>query len=94
MNFMQQGLICPVAETEKVPRTSPIVLVSKRNKHKSDVTRITREHSLTSFRFCCDFRYLNLQTTDYRYAAPDSRDLTESFTTRTPNVITALDLSS
>ena len=46
------------------------------------------------FRFCVDFRYLNSQTQDFCYATPDVQELTESFSHRTPNFISSIDLSS
>ena len=93
-DLLAQGIIAPVSETEDVPITSPIVLVAKRNKPKIDPSNITKEQSLSSYRFCCDFRYLNSQTQDFRYTIPDLQDLTESFATKTPNFITSLDLTS
>ena len=66
--LLAQGII---AETEELPITSPIVLVAKRNKPKVDPNNITREQSLSSYRFCCDFRYLNTQTLNFRYTIPD-----------------------
>ena len=92
--LLSQGIIAPVSETEELPITSPIVLVAKRNKPKIDPNNITREQSLSSYRFCCDFRYLNTQTLNFRYTIPDLQDLTESFSERQPNYITTLDLSS
>ena len=92
--LLAQGIIAPVSETEELPITSPIVLVAKRNKPKVDPNNITREQSLSSYRFCCDFRYLNTQTLNFRYTIPDLQDLTESFSERQPNYITTLDLSS
>ena len=44
--------------------------------------------------FLCGFRYLNSQTQDFRYAIPDVQELTESFTQKTPNHISSIDLSS
>ena len=92
--LLRQGIICPVSDSEDVPITSPIVLVAKRNKPKLHPDEITKESSLSSYRFCCDFRYLNKQTADFNYAIPDLEDLTESFSHVTPNFITSLDLSS
>lgn len=92
--LLSQGIIAPVSETEELPITSPIVLVAKRNKPKIDPNNITKEKSLSSYRFCCDFRYLNSQTLNFRYTIPDLQDLTESFSERQPNYITTLDLSS
>ena len=81
-HLLSQGIIAPVSEMEDVPFTSPIVLVAKRNKHKVDPSNITKEQSLSSYRFCCDFRFLNSQTQDFRYTIPDLQDLTESFATK------------
>ncbi|XP_045176579.2 uncharacterized protein LOC128545883 [Mercenaria mercenaria] len=92
--LLNQGIIAPVSEHEDVPITSPIVLVAKRNKPKIDPQNVTKEQSLSSYRFCCDFRYLNSQMQDFRYTIPDLQDLTESFSETTPNFITSLDLSS
>ena len=91
--LLRQNIIAPVSDKESVPITSPIVLVSKRNKPKLDPNNITREQSLSSFRFCVDFRYLNTQTEDFRYTIPDLQELTESFAECTPNFITSVDLS-
>ena len=55
---------------------------------------MTREQSLSSYRFCCDFRYLNTQIQDFNYTIPDLQELTESFSERVPEYITSLDLSS
>ena len=41
-----------------------------------------------------DFRYLNSQTQEFCYAIPDVHELTESFSHRTPNFISSIDLSS
>ena len=84
-------IIARVSESEAVPITSPIVLVAKRNKPKVDPSNITKEQSLSSYRFCCDFRYLNFQTQDLRYIIPDLKDLTESFAAKTPNFIISQD---
>lgn len=93
--LLAQGIIAPVTEEEEVPITSPIVLVAKRTKPKSvgDLP-LTRELSLSSYMFCCDFRYLNTQTQDFRYTIPDLQDLTESFSERTPDFISLLYLRS
>ena len=92
--LLQQGIITPVSEKEDIPISSPIVLVSKRNKPKLGVKPGSREASLSMYRFCVDFRYLNSQTQDFRYAIPDVQELTESFTQKTPNYISSIDLSS
>ena len=44
--------------------------------------------------FCVDFRYLNTQTQDFRYAIPDVQELIELFTHVTPNYMSSIDLSS
>ena len=46
--LLRQNIIAPVSEKESVPITSPIVLVSKRNKPKLDPNNITPEQSLSS----------------------------------------------
>ena len=86
--------IVPVSEPEDVPITSPIVLVAKRNKPKVDPSNNIKEQSLSSYRFCCDFRCLNSQTQDFRYIIPDLQDLTELFAAKTPNYIASLELTS
>lgn len=92
--LLRQGIITPISEKEDIPISSPIVLVSKRNKPKPGVEPGSPEASLSMFRFCVDFRYLNSQTQDFCYAIPDVQELTESFTHRTPNYISSIDLSS
>ena len=49
---------------------------------------------MSIFRFCVNFRYLNSQTQDFCYAIPSVEELTESFTHKSPNYISDLDLSS
>ena len=78
-NLLKQGIIAPVHESENVPITSPIVLVSKRNKPKNTPDAITPEYSMSSYRFCCDFRFLDSQTQDFTYNITDLQELTESF---------------
>ncbi|CAC5424650.1 unnamed protein product [Mytilus coruscus] len=85
--LLKQGIISPVSETEDLPITSPIVLVTKRST-SSD------QHAPQNFRFCCDFRYLNSQTQEFKYTIPNLQELTESFSEMTPNYITSIDLSS
>ena len=77
-----------------MPITSPIVLVCKRKKPQHDVQPGFKESSLSMYRFCCDFRYLNSQSQHFRYAIPDLQELAESFTHRVPNYISSIDLSS
>jgi len=72
----------PVSESEDVPITSPIVLVPKRTKPKEKPSEITKDYSLSSYWFCCDFRYLNSQTQCFRYKI------------KTPRYITSIDLAS
>ncbi|CAC5395633.1 unnamed protein product [Mytilus coruscus] len=96
-HLLKQGIISPVGETEHIPITSPIVLVSKRanesrNSQNSNFNQSS--NSLSQFRFCCDFRYLNSQSQQFFYGLPELQDLTESFSNRTPNFITHIDLSS
>ena len=92
--LLAQGIISPVKETEELPITSPIVLVSKRCKTPNTSGSLTKDESLSQFRFCCDFRYLNSQTEDFRYAIPNLQELTESFSEFTPNYFSSIDLSS
>ncbi|CAC5421039.1 unnamed protein product [Mytilus coruscus] len=92
--LLRQGVIAPVDETEDVPITSPDVLVSKRTNQKGKVNTSSKETSLSKFRFCCDFRYLNSMTQHFSYSIPDLQDLTESFSNKTPNFLTSIDLSS
>ncbi|CAC5400532.1 unnamed protein product [Mytilus coruscus] len=66
--LLKQGIISPVQETEDIPITSPIVLVSKRTRPQSKNNSINKSTSLSQFRFCCDFRYLNSQCQDFRYS--------------------------
>jgi hypothetical protein len=93
-DLLRQGIISPVDEQEDVPITSPIVLVAKRNKPKLDPNNINREQSLSSYRFCVDFRYLNTQTLDFRYSIPDLQELTESLADTTPIYMSFIDMSS
>lgn len=92
--LLSQGIITPVTEKEDVPISSPIVLVSKRKQPKEGVKPGSKKASLSMYRFCVDFRYLNSQTQDFRYSIPDVQELTESFTQRQPNFISSIDLSS
>ncbi|CAC5386116.1 unnamed protein product [Mytilus coruscus] len=85
--LLKQGIISPVSETEDLPITSPVVLVTKRST-SSD------QHAPQNFRFCCDFRYLNSQTQEFKYTIPNLQELTESFSEMTPKYITSIDLSS
>lgn len=92
--LLKQGIIAVLDEHEDVPITSPTVLVAKRNKPKLDPNNITREQSLSSYRFCIDFCYLNSQTQDFRYTIPDLQELTESLADNTPRYMSFLDMSS
>ena len=91
--LLSQGVISPVSETDSLPITSPILLVAKRKSSGSHVAHGKEAH-LTSYRFCCDFRYLNSQTLDFAYNIPDVQELTESFSQTTPNFISTIDMSS
>ena len=82
LDKLRQGIVVPASAEEYIPITSPIVLVAKRNKPKLDPNNITSEQSLSSFRFCVDFRYLNTQTEEFLYNIPDLQELTELFTER------------
>ena len=68
--LLRQGIIAPVSEKEDIPISSPIVLVSKRNKPKPGIKPGSPEASLSMYRFCVDFRYLNSQTQEFCYAIP------------------------
>ena len=57
--LLRQGIISTVSEEEDIPISSPIVLVSKRNKPRPGIEPGSPEASLSMFRFCVDFRYLN-----------------------------------
>ena len=92
--LLAQGIISPISEREDLPITSPIVLVTKRCKKPNSSGKLTREDSLSQYRFCCDFRYLNTQTQEFRYAIPNLQELTESFSGFTPQYFTSIDLSS
>lgn len=85
--LLDQGIITPVNITDDLPISSPIVLVMKRCDSKDN-------KSPQSFRFCCDFRYLNSQTKDFKYNIPNLQELTESFSTMTPNYMTSIDMSA
>ena len=90
--LIARGVITPVQDTEKVPITSPIVLVSK-PKARVSPGQSAKEVNLAQWRFCTDFRALNKVTTDSHYNIPDIQDLLESFAEHRPNYITCLDLS-
>lgn len=83
--LLKQGIISPVSEKEDLPITSPVVLVRKRNKNEQEFTPGSREASLSLYRFCVDFRYLNSQTKEFQYPIPDLQELTESFADNPPN---------
>lgn len=91
--LLSQGVISPVSETDSLPITSPILLVAKRKSNGSHVAQGKEAH-LTSYRFCCDFRYLNSQTLDFSYNIPDVQELTESFSQTISNFISTIDMSS
>ena len=91
--LLNQGIICTVDPSEDLPITSPVVLVTKRAKSKSEGPPYSPEDSISHFRFCCDLRYLNSIAQNFSYVIPDLQELTESFTERTPNFITTIDLS-
>ncbi|CAC5356092.1 unnamed protein product [Mytilus coruscus] len=92
--LLRQGVIAPVDETEDVPITSPVVLVSKRTYQKGKANASSKNTSLSKFRFCCDFRYLKSMTQHFSYSISDLQDLTEAFSNKTPNFLTSIDLSS
>ena len=93
--LLEQGVICEVDATEEAPITSPIVLIAKRTKPSENETRKSdRATSLRQFRFVVDYRYLNSQCEIFKYNIPNILELTESFTTRVPNFISSIDMSS
>lgn len=92
--LLNQGIVTPVNEKEDIPISSPIVLVSKRRKPDSGKSPTFKEEHLSSYRFCCDFRYLNSQTQPFRYTIPNLQELIESLNVTQPHFITSIDLSS
>ncbi|CAC5426485.1 unnamed protein product [Mytilus coruscus] len=92
--LLRQGVTAPVDETEDVPITSPVVLLSKRTYQKGKANASSKDTCLSKFRFCCDFRYLNSMTQHFSYSISDLQDLTESCSNKTPNFLTSIDLSS
>ncbi|CAG2217767.1 unnamed protein product [Mytilus edulis] len=91
--LLKQGIIAPISEEENVPITSPIVLVTKR-KRQNDAFQSEKDAALSQYRFCCDFRYLNSCTEQFKYFIPNLQELTESFSQFVPNYISSIDLSS
>ncbi|CAG2216979.1 unnamed protein product [Mytilus edulis] len=91
--LLKQGIIAPISEEENVPITSPIVLVTKR-KRQNDAFHSEKDAALSQYRFCCDFRYLNSCTEQFKYFIPNLQELTESFSQFVPNYISSIDLSS
>lgn len=91
--LLRQGIISQVDESEEILITSPVVLVSKKARSKPS-SPVTKESSLSEFRFCVDFRYLNSQTQTFQYEIPNLQELTESFSDKTPQYFTSIDLSS
>ena len=94
LELLEQGIIVPLDPNEDAPITSSIVFVTKRSKKTSEHQEISREASLSQYKFCVDFRYLNSQVKHFSYAIPDLQELTESLTQRIPNYITSIELSS
>ncbi|VDI12321.1 Hypothetical predicted protein [Mytilus galloprovincialis] len=86
-DLLRQGIITPVSESEELPITSPVVLVTNRSANAD-------KKESQNFRFCCDFRHLNAQTEDVKYVIPNLQELTESMSDLVPNFITSIDLSS
>ena len=91
--LLRLGIISPVSEKKALPINSPVVLVRKRYKKEQEFMPGSRETSLSLYRFCVDFRYLNSQTKDFQNPIPDLQELTESFADNPPNYITCIDLS-
>ena len=88
-DLLRQDIIWTVSETEEIT-----ISISKRNKPKPGVEPGSSEASLSLFRVCVDFRYLNSQTQDFCNAIPSVEELTESFTHKTPIYISGLDFGS
>ena len=78
--LLSQGIIAPVNEKEHIPISSPIGLVSRRNRPNSGLETGSNEGSLLMSRFCVDFRYLNSNTQAFLYTIPNVDELTGSFT--------------
>lgn len=90
--LLSQGIIAPVCEIDILPITSPILLGAKRKTNGFLVSQGKDAH-LTSYRFCCDFRYLNSQTLDFAYniqSVSDVRELIKSFRQTTLNFISTM----
>ena len=49
--LLRQNIIAPVHESENVPITSPIVLVSTQNKPKGKLNNLTKDQCLSYYRF-------------------------------------------
>ena len=92
--LLSQGRIAPVNEKEHIPISSPIVLVSRRNRPNSGLETGSNEGSLLMSRFCVDFRYLNSNTQAFLYTIPNVDELTGSFTRHIPNFISSIDFKS
>ena len=58
--LLEQGIISQLDPNEDALISSPIVFVTKRS-HKPSSQTLDREASLSQYRFCVDFRYLNSQ---------------------------------
>jgi hypothetical protein len=87
-NLLNQGIISAVSPDEDLPITSP------KRTHSQRGPPYDKDTILSQFRFCCDFRHLNSQTQTFSYVIPDLQELTESFTERSSNFITSIDLRS
>ena len=92
--LLSQGIIAPVNEKEHIPISSPIGLVSRRNRPNSVLETGSNEGSLLMSRFCVDFRYLNSNTQAFLYTIPNVDELTGSFTRHIPNFISSIDFRS
>ena len=90
--LLSQGIIAPVNEKEHIPISSPMVLVSRRNRPNSGLETGSNEGSLLLMsRFCVDFRYLNSNTQAFLSTIPNVDELTGSFTRHIPNFISSID---
>ena len=92
-HLLEQGIIRQLNRDDDTPIVSPVVLVEKRGVSFSKDDSV-KERALSQFRFVVDFRYLNQQITDFKYAIPDMTELTDSFASAKPKFISKLDLSS
>ena len=92
-HLLEQGIIAPLDEEDNTPIVSPVVLVEKRHVAKNP-NDSPKERAINSYRFVQDYRFLNSQISDFKYAIPDMAELTDTFASARPKFITKVDLSS